>query len=486
MVSFVARGGGFRLPLDRLAERHAILAPLALLIAFVLLSTAFRPLLAPDETRYLTAAWEMWTRGNFIVPTVNGALYDQKPPLLFWLIDLSWMVLGVSRESATVVVAAISASVMLLTRRLALDLWPDAPQIARRVCWVMLGSIMFVAYGGLILFDLLVTACVLTALILLLRHARQPDRRALLGAGLAIGLGILAKGPVTLIFVLLPVVSYPLWRTEREVLQTRQFLKASGLALLVAILPVAVWLVPLAIETRGALIENLVWGQMAGRISGSTTASHARPFWFFLPLLPLFALPWVFAPPIRQMLARLRRNPSNVIKAMRAAEPQLRLLGVWIVGAVLIFSAISGKQPHYLVPLIPAFTLLFCRALEGMELGRIAATSTVVIAIALGGQAIAQHNAFRQYDLRPIAAQVGGWHGPVGVVGSYQGELGFLARLERPLEHVTPDDAAGWLARNPQGMLISLDRRGDQSLPGRAQLDQPYKFGHRIVAAIAP
>jgi len=40
-----------------------------------------------DETRYLAVAWEMRQTGEFLVPHLNGALYSQKPPLLFWLIN---------------------------------------------------------------------------------------------------------------------------------------------------------------------------------------------------------------------------------------------------------------------------------------------------------------------------------------------------------------------------------------------------------------
>ncbi|MGH8116548.1 MAG: hypothetical protein ACREPJ_04460, partial [Rhodanobacteraceae bacterium] len=37
-----------------------------------------------DETRYLAAAWEMYNSGQWLVPTVNGAWYSDKSPLLFW------------------------------------------------------------------------------------------------------------------------------------------------------------------------------------------------------------------------------------------------------------------------------------------------------------------------------------------------------------------------------------------------------------------
>ena len=55
-------------------------------LALLLLSLALRPLLPVDETRYIGVAWEMWQRGDFLVPWLNGEPYSHKPPLFFWLV----------------------------------------------------------------------------------------------------------------------------------------------------------------------------------------------------------------------------------------------------------------------------------------------------------------------------------------------------------------------------------------------------------------
>src|SRR5688572_11002134 len=70
-----------------------VLAAWALLAGFSLL---LRPLMPIDETRYAAVAWEMWNRGDFLVPHLNGLPYSDKPPLLFWLIQLGWMAFGVT------------------------------------------------------------------------------------------------------------------------------------------------------------------------------------------------------------------------------------------------------------------------------------------------------------------------------------------------------------------------------------------------------
>ncbi|HEY3011669.1 MAG TPA: hypothetical protein VGJ36_02890, partial [Gemmatimonadales bacterium] len=47
----------------------------------VAVALAVRPLLPVDETRYLSVAWEMWRRGDWLVPYLNGSPYTDKPPL---------------------------------------------------------------------------------------------------------------------------------------------------------------------------------------------------------------------------------------------------------------------------------------------------------------------------------------------------------------------------------------------------------------------
>ena len=64
--------------------------------------------------------------------------------------------------------------------------------------------------------------------------------------------------------------------------------------------------------------------------------------------------PWVGWPPMWRAARALRDG----------IEPGLRLSLVWFVGGVVVFSAISGKQPHYLLPLVPAFALFLARQLD--------------------------------------------------------------------------------------------------------------------------
>ena len=65
--------------------------------AFLLLVCAFwlavlagiRPLMLPDEGRYVGVAWEMLSSGDWLTPTLDGLPFFHKPPLFYWLTALA-------------------------------------------------------------------------------------------------------------------------------------------------------------------------------------------------------------------------------------------------------------------------------------------------------------------------------------------------------------------------------------------------------------
>src|SRR3990167_10507470 len=73
---------------------HILVA--ALWLVLVAVALYLRPLFPIDETRYVAVAWEMWLRGDFLVPHLNGQPYSHKPPFLFWMFQLGWGLFGVN------------------------------------------------------------------------------------------------------------------------------------------------------------------------------------------------------------------------------------------------------------------------------------------------------------------------------------------------------------------------------------------------------
>ena len=109
----------------------------------VALGLALRPLTPIDETRYLAVAWEMYQSGNWLVPTKNFAVYSDKPPMLFWLVNLVWLVTGVSEFAARMVGPVLGCVALWLTSVLGRRLWPDIldeVKKRRRFTWILLSQ----------------------------------------------------------------------------------------------------------------------------------------------------------------------------------------------------------------------------------------------------------------------------------------------------------------------------------------------------------
>lgn len=463
---------------------RAVWLPILLMGVFIALSAFIRPVIPPDETRYLTAAWEMLVRGDFVLPTINFAPYHDKPPMLFWTIDVFWGLFGVSRWAALLAIFVISSGVVLVSRALAAELFPGDRALANRVPWLLVGNGVFVVYCGLVMFDLLLTFFVGVAILSLVKHARAPSRTRVWIAGLATGCGVITKGPVVLLFLVPLMAAYPLWKGERYTLANKAFFKACGLAVAIAFVPVLVWLLPLAYETGPAYMKSLVWGQAAHRVTGSMKSSHARPLWFYLPLLPLFLLPWLFSVHAWQARAERLKQPWTYIKTLWRERPQVRFIVMAIVPSVVLFSLVSGKQPHYLEPLFPVVTAALALFMRPVRFRLIEITTVSVLAAFVVGQAVAALWVLPLYDLSKPAGVLAVQPGPLAVVGHYQGEFGFMARLKKPIEEIGMGDAAAWLKAHPDGAIVGLERSKDAVMPGRVIFKMPYRSSNKTVVIV--
>lgn len=454
------------------------LPPYILLALFFCVSIAVRPLLPIDETRYLSVAWEMYTRQSFLVPTLNFEPYFQKPPLLFWLIDLAWSVFGVSRIAAVLVIFAISSLVMFLTQRVATALFPNMPGLEQRVPWLLLGTVAFIIYSSLILFDLLLTACVLGCFLALLSFANRGEFRYALLAGVCAGLGMLAKGPVFFVHIALPIAMFPFWRRP-ESISTRRFLAGLGLAALVAGTIALAWLGPALYSTGSDFAHGLLWEQSVGRVSGSARGAHARPFYFYLLLLPVIVLPWCLSPDLWATRPWLRIRDRNDISLQDLRI--LQFLATWCLGELLVFSAISGKQPHYLLPVLPVMVLIFGYFMAKLRLSAIVGTATFMLVLFAIGQIVASLTVFYRFDLDPAAKFIAmNRQSELAFAGRYQGELTFLARLEKPLAIVEPSKLHEWLQAHPAGFLIAKAPRYPDAT-GNVAYSQLVKNGYLVV-----
>ena len=321
---------------------HPLFLGLLLLAPIVFLL----PPLPIDETRYLAVAWEMRQTGEFLVPHLNGATYAHKPPLLFWLINAGWMLTGVHAWTARAMTLMCSALSLILMHRLTLRLTASVAT-ARLAVWVLLGAVYFAGFANQIMFDVLLVTCVLLVMHGLCDLADGRLRRGVFVVGVAIGLGILAKGPAMLLSIAFAALCTPWWSAQTLHVSRARYFGALGLAVVIGAVIALAWAIPAALHGGPEYAHAIFLSQTVDRIEGvKGTSAHGRPWWWYLVAFPLMLLPWPLV--LRGSWARLR---------MLHGERALRLAVVWVLPTFVAWSLVAGKQPHYLLPMIPGVAL---------------------------------------------------------------------------------------------------------------------------------
>ena len=327
-----------------------LLAVLAVIFAAML---ALRPVLPIDETRYLAVAWEMWLSGDPVHLTKNFSFYTHKPPLLFWLINLIWLVSGVSELAGRALGPVLAIAVVFSTNLLAKRFWPELKDIGFHAAVIVAGFTVFLLYGSATMFDCLLALPVLLGVAALWAvGSGQNTWPNWVLFGLALAIGVLAKGPVIFVHLMPLVLTLPVWAKQAPVYRT--VWKGFALAIVVALAFVALWLAPALITGSPEFRTELLWTQSAGRVAGGL--AHDRPFWFLAALLPAILFPWGWS----------LRSWSG-LRANWKSDPALRFCVIWAVSALVLFSLISGKQVHYLIPAFPAISMVFARAASASE-----------------------------------------------------------------------------------------------------------------------
>lgn len=233
-----------------------------------------------------------------------------------------------------------------------------------------------------------------------------------------------------------------------------------------------------------------------------------------------------------------------------------RFLLSWGLPVFIAFSFISGKQVHYLVPVVPCISLFFTAAFLNISetlrkkdwipviivtlilsslpimmkilapfvaanidgnihledaFGNTSLIPSIVILVMIiamsfssrnlktrslitislammlmmsGFQLAARTGFFMNYDLVPLATELQkidaattGEKRPLAYVRNYHGEFGFLARLDRPVKQILPEDVDSWFVEHPNGLVFFRTKNTDEYAKYHALTTMPYKLG---------
>ncbi len=341
---------------SNLAKRGSLLLFLGL-IAFYFYGLGLLPLLGPDEPRYAQVAREMFLRGDLITPTLGGHLWVEKPSLLYWLIFASYKLFGVSEWSARLgpaVCGLLTITAVFWVGKRVERATPDG-ELAGHGLWSALAagtSVGLVAFSLAASFDIVLTMTTTWALafFVVAELDETPKRRLwLAGFYAAIGLSLLAKGLVGLVVPFGVVSVYYLLRgrrPERSIYSSLLW----GLPLALAI--AATWYGPMIWKHGSPFINRFIVEHHFARYV-SNKYHHRQPFYFYLLIVPAFALPWTAF--LFEGIWTSRRVPRRVDDP--GSKVRVFLIA-WVFVPLIFFSFASSKLPGYILPVLPAAALI--------------------------------------------------------------------------------------------------------------------------------
>ena len=361
------------------AERWFWIAFFALAV-FVFLFGLNIPLVGPDEPRYAEVAREMYLRGDWVTPTLGGFNWFEKPALLYWFEIVSYRVFGVS-EFAARLGSAICGLGTVASLWVAARYSGSVPDLSRTFAkWTaMIGAstIGILAFSHGASFDIVVTFPIAASLASFYvfdatneAMSRQRKLLALASFYFFIGVGLLAKGLIGLVFPFAIIGFYFLLRRR---MPGRAFLVSLLWGIPLLLLVAATWYVPMYVRHGWQFIDEFIIQQHFQRFA-TNKYQHPQPFYFFFWVLPLMTIPWLpfFAVAIWKAAVNVfksfrtvdgsaasdNRAAAQTDALLHSSSPLLLYSLSWLLVPLVFFSFSGSKLPGYILPAVPGAVLL--------------------------------------------------------------------------------------------------------------------------------
>jgi len=278
----------------------------------------------------------MIATGDFILPHLNYVAYVEKPPLLYWLTALSFGLFGQNELAARMVPALSALLGVVATYLFTLRVFDRRRAVLAGA--ILATSPLYAVVAQVLITDMLLAGLVTVAFFSFFLAWREGGGWRWVFYG-AMGLGVLAKGPVGAVLPITAAMVFLWWQGELGA-GIKKLKPASGLVLTAAI--AVPWFVAVAIR-----MPDFLWFYFVGehvRRFFQATYSHGEPIYFYIPVLLAGLLPWSLVIPAVSW--RTSRDPARSFCLIAA-------------GVVLVlFSLASAKLIPYILPAFPPLAVL--------------------------------------------------------------------------------------------------------------------------------
>ena len=319
---------------------------------FFFFGLSYFGLVGADEPRYAQVAREMFARHDWITPALAGKPWLEKPIFYYWQTILFYNIFGVSDWAARLP-SAVNATILVVAAYLFLCRF--RPGFHLDGALITASAVGIVGFARAASMDIALATSFTVAMLAWFAWQESGRRFYLTIFYAALAVGTLAKGPIAPFLAALVIFLFA-WSKGELLPLIGRTVWIPGLLLFCTIaLP---WY--FAVQMKNAEFFRVFILQHNLARFGTDRYHHVRPFWFYIPIVVMGLLPWIVL--VIAAVAETVRVWWTEKRKMLQSEDALNVfLVLWLVAPVLFFSLSQSKLPGYILPTLPAATLLLAQ-----------------------------------------------------------------------------------------------------------------------------
>jgi len=298
-----------------------------------------------DEPRYARIGEEMNLRHSYVTPTLNFRPWLEKPPLLFWLEAGSFKLFGVHEWSARLPVALLGLLTLLVVGWFASYLAGGRAGVLAVL--VLCTSSLFFVFARAASTDMPLAAAFTTAMVCAFQAWRSNRIIWSAGSGLALGLAVLAKGPVALV-LFVGVFLFCCLLLQKIVWRWHQ-IACGALVFLVCTIP---WFWLVWMENGYSFVSTFLINHHLARFV-TDIHHHSQPLWYFPVVIVIGFFPWICF--LGSAVLRAWRSGSHLLHEDHSDQ---LFLWLWVLVPLVFFSFSQSKLAGYVLPIFPPLAIL--------------------------------------------------------------------------------------------------------------------------------
>ena len=319
-----------------------------------------------DEPKNAACSLAMLDSHDWVVPTFNGRLRIEKPPLVNWIHVAGFTLFGRNETGARIGSAMLTIGTCLLT-------WQIGCRLLGPTCGLLGGLVMatcvWTAVGGraatpdapLLFFTTLAFFLFVRAAGIRAGGGSPPvgtpsiSLLSAIGIGAVCGVATLAKGPVGLVLPLTAFLLFATWR-KQSCPHDGWPVALGGLRpvtiVLAAVVVAAPWYVWVTLRTDGEWLCGFLFVHNIGRFA-SAMEGHSGSILYYPAVVAVGLFPWSI------VLAAMLVHSACILRAPSAdgRRESVQLLACWTLAWIGGFSCAGTKLPGYIWPAYPALAI---------------------------------------------------------------------------------------------------------------------------------